>query len=134
MVSDRARAAQRAEQAGRAGLGAEVLAEHAVALPVPSCSTEVRRGSVSGAHACQAAIAVAADGSEARNCAARADAVHAHLEAGDDAEVAAAPAAQRPEQVLVVARVDAAQPPVGRDDDEPGDAVGRQPQARAARP
>ena len=59
--------------------------------------------------------------------------VHPRLEARDDPEVAAAPAAQRPEQVRVAARVDPAQPPVGRDHHEADDVVGGQPAARARR-
>jgi hypothetical protein len=58
----------------------------------------------------------------------RAHAVHARLEARDDPEVAAAPAAQRPEQVGVAAGIDAAQPPVCRHHNEAGDVVGGQPE------
>ena len=53
-------------------------------------------------------------------------AMHPQLEARDDAEVAAAPAAQRPEQVLVAAPVDPAQPAVGRHHHDAGHVVGGQ--------
>ena len=123
----RAGAPQRAEQAGEPALGAEVLPDRGRAAGAElqhrgQPRIGLRRPRLPGR---ERRAGRRERGAEVRR---GADAVHAHLEARHDPEVAAAPAAQRPEQVRVVARVDAAQPPVGRDHHEPRDVVGRQPE------
>jgi hypothetical protein len=74
------------------------LPEHVDAPSLPSWSSAVSRGSVSGAHACQAAIASAAPGAS-RGRTRRAARGGRAARSACDAEVAAACAAQRPEQV-----------------------------------